>query len=219
MPNIAVFAGPSIPSFDRVVAEGLVYLPAAARGDIARVTETFDALLLIDGVFLEDLAPSPKEILAACRRVPTFGAASIGALRAVECAPFGAQPLGIIARWYGNGAIDGDDEVAVVFDPSSERALSVPLVNVRFFAWLARRRGLLAADECQRLLDAARRVFYADRTWDDILEGVALARRPCLLELARRADLKRIDGVTAVRSVLRRFGMTDPAIYKMSDTR
>jgi hypothetical protein len=205
--RIGVFAGPSLPAADRFAHDGLTYLPSAARGDVVRAAAQFDALLLIDGVFLEDLAPSPKEMLAACRRVPAFGAASIGALRAVECAPFGAHPLGTIARWYASGTIDGDDEVAVVFDPRSERALSVPLVNVRYFLWLARRAHLLAAQECAAIFAVARSLFYADRTWEEVIEPIAPLRREALLALAYGCgDLKRLDARTALRAVGRRYG-------------
>ncbi len=184
MKSIAVFAGPSLPYPDRTAIDGVVYLPPAARGDIAAAAERYDALLLVDGVFLEDLAPSPKEMLAACRRIPTFGAASMGALRATECAPYGAHPLGAIARWYCTGAIDGDDEVAVVFDPKTDAALSVPLVNVRFFLRIAQRRGLLADAECAHIFRDVRGVFYADRTWEDVIANVAPSRRLAFYDLA-----------------------------------
>src|ERR1700739_183791 len=121
MRTVGVFAGPSLPVADRLPVTGLTYLPPAARGDVAAAAERFDAVLLIDGVFHQGIAPSAKETLAACRRVPVFGAASMGALRAVECRAFGAIPLGAIAGWYASGAIDGDDEVAVLMDPTTSR--------------------------------------------------------------------------------------------------
>ncbi|MDP9017418.1 MAG: TfuA-like protein, partial [Candidatus Eremiobacteraeota bacterium] len=141
---LGVFCGPSLPPADRIPIAGVRYLPPAARGSIESARVEFDALLLIDGVFHHDLAPSPTEVFAACKHVTMFGAASMGALRAAECWPFGMIPLGIIARWYIAERIDGDDEVAQLVDPQTQGGLTVPLVNVRFVAWLARRRGLLS---------------------------------------------------------------------------
>jgi hypothetical protein len=207
MRTVGVFAGPSLPIGDRVAAPGLAYLPPAARGDLAAAAERFDALLLIDGVFHQAIAPSAKEMLAACRRVPVFGAASMGALRAAECRPFGAVPLGAIAGWYVSGAIDGDDEVAVLMDPATSRALSVPSVNVRYVARLATRRGVLSAVEAGAWANRARReIFYADRSWRGAVALAPAAARDALLGIAQaHGDLKRWDARFAVRHVQRVF--------------
>src|SRR5690348_7978990 len=115
--KLCVFAGPSLPVQDRVGVDGVAYVPPASRGDLLHASESHDMILLIDGVFHHDLAPSPKETFETCRRTRLYGAASMGALRAAECAPYGAVPLGAIATWYAREIIDGDDEVAVLVDP------------------------------------------------------------------------------------------------------
>ncbi|MDQ6930119.1 MAG: hypothetical protein M3126_05575 [Candidatus Eremiobacteraeota bacterium] len=56
---------PSLPAVDRLPNDGITYLPPVTRGDVERAVETSDALLMIDGVFHHDLAPSPKEVYAA----------------------------------------------------------------------------------------------------------------------------------------------------------
>jgi hypothetical protein len=207
MRSVGVFAGPSLPIADRLAVPGLTYLPPAARGDVAAAAERFDALLLIDGVFHQAIATSAKEMLAACRRVPVFGASSMGALRAVECRAFGAIPLGAIAGWYASGAIDGDDEVAVLMDPATSHALSVPSVNVRYVARLATRRGVLSAAEAGAWANRARReIFYADRSWRGAIALAPAAARDALLAIAHaHGDLKRWDARFAVRRVQRAF--------------
>lgn len=205
MRTVGVFAGPSLPIAGRLIAPGLTYLPPAARGDLAAAAERFDAVLFIDGVFHQAIAPSAKEMLAACRRVPVFGAASMGALRAAECRAFGAIPLGAIAGWYASGTIDGDDEVAVLMDPSTLRALTVPSVNVRYVARLATRRGVLSAADAGAWADRARReIFYADRSWRGAVALAPAAARDGLLAIARACgDLKRWDAQFAVRRLAR----------------
>ncbi len=202
--RLAVFAGPSLPAQDRPELDSVTYLPPAARGDVERAAREYDAVLLIDGVFHHDLAPSPKECFAALRDARLFGAASMGALRAVECAPYGFTPLGAIAGWYASGAIDGDDEVAVLTHPQSLEALTVPLVNVRYLARLAHHRGLLTAPERGELIARARAIFYMDRTWDDVVGLAPLPARKAIAVLAERfGDLKRWDARFAMRRVLR----------------
>ena len=202
--RLAVFAGPSLPLQDRPAFEDVVYLPSATRGDVERAAGEFDIVLLIDGAFHHDLAPSPKECYAALRHARMFGAASMGALRAAECAPYGFTPLGAIAGWYVGELIDGDDEVAVLTHPQTSQALSVALVNVRYVARLAQRAGVLSAPECAELVRGAREIFYMDRTWEDVVELAPLGARETIAAIAAQyGDLKRMDARFALRTVLR----------------
>jgi hypothetical protein len=201
--SLAVFCGPSLPPEDRIEGADVSYLAPAARGEIERAAASFDNLLLIDGVFHHDLAPSPKECYRAAQRVRCFGAASLGALRAAECRPYGFAPLGIIARWYIREVIDGDDEVAVSVDPRTQSALSVPSVNVRYVARLAVRRSIIARPQADRLVAQAREVFYADRTWGHVLAIAPANARAALGAIAAgEGDLKRLDARFALRRVL-----------------
>lgn len=204
-PRLAVFCGPSLPLSDRPIVDGVTYLPPAARGDVERAAEEHDAVLLIDGVFHHDLAPTPKECYAATLRARMYGASSMGALRAAECWPFGFTPLGAIARWYISEYIDGDDEVAVLTHPTKHVALTVPSVNVRYVSWLAYRRGVLTRTEADSFVKEARSIFYMDRTWDDVFEVAPAQTRDVLRNIAMSSgDLKRHDARFALRSVLRR---------------
>jgi hypothetical protein len=211
--KIAVFAGPSLPPEDRVMHAGLVYFAPAKRGELEAAAHTFDAVLLIDGVFHQDFPTTPKEMLRACSQTRLFGAASMGALRAAECRPFGAIPLGAIAQWYARGIIEGDDEVAVLVHPMTFAALTVPSVNVRYVARLAQRRGILTpADSAQWVADARTQIFFADRSWPAVLDLAPHAARAALRNIARReGDLKRWDARFALRRMLRLVGATRAA--------
>lgn len=201
---LGVFCGPSLPKEDRIPIEGATYLSPASRGDVEQAVEEFDALLMIDGVFHHDLAPSPKEVYAACKRVRMFGGCSMGALRAAECWPYGMIPLGIIARWYIREVINGDDEVAVLVHPQKQIALTVPLVNVRYVARLAARRGVLEAEEGRKLISDARQVFYMDRTWEDVYALAPAHARGAVREIAElEGDLKRWDARFSLKSAVR----------------
>ncbi len=80
--------------------------------------------------------------------IHVFGSASMGALRAAELAAFGMEGVGAIFEAYRDGALEDDDEVAVVHGPaeSGYRALSVALVNIRH---------TLAAAEAQSVIGPA----------------------------------------------------------------
>ena len=209
--RLAVFCGPSLPPEDRLGFNAVTFLPPAGRGDVERASHEYDAILLIDGVFHHDLAPSPKECYRAAQRARAFGASSMGALRAVECAPYGFLPLGAIARWYSFEVIDGDDEVAMLVHPETHAALTVPSVNVRYVARLALRRGLITEAEAARLIDESRAVFYMDRTWEDVVALAPERAQSAVRAIAEReGDLKRWDARFALRAVTRRLTAIAP---------
>ena len=198
------FVGPSLPDAHRLAAAAITVLPPAAQGDILRATERgATAIGLIDGNF-EHVAPVwHKEILYALTQgVQVFGAASMGALRAAECAPFGMVGIGEICRQYVEGRRVDDADVALIHGPAElgYLPLTLPLVNVDMTLGRLRERQLLPADEVAALGAAAAAVYYKDRTWTTIVERAAL---PAGTNRTRRAELlaaefidqKRIDAL------------------------
>ena len=84
-----VFVGPSFPDIGKL--SDVEIRPPACQGDVMRaVRDGATAIGLIDGQF-EFVAPVwHKELLfALSQNIGVFGAASMGALRAAECAAFG----------------------------------------------------------------------------------------------------------------------------------
>jgi hypothetical protein len=80
----------------------------------------------------------------------------------------------------------------------------VPVVNVRFVAWLARRRGVLSDKAAETFVRDARNVFYMDRTWDDVVKCAPAHARTAVQGIAQtHGDLKRLDARFALRSTLR----------------
>ncbi|MFJ3880832.1 TfuA-like protein [Streptomyces sp. NPDC090077] len=113
---IHVFVGPTpARSEPQLAAPGVRVWPPARHGDLFDTAiRGGDTVVLIDGVYHQAPALRHKEILAAMGRgVGVVGAASIGALRAAELAPYGMLGVGHIYTAYVRGGIEGDDEVAV----------------------------------------------------------------------------------------------------------
>ena len=171
MQKIIVFLGPSL---DLTTAEKILpaeYRPPAKRGDLlAAVQDGATIIGLIDGVFHQESAVAHREILTAIKKgVRVVGASSMGALRAAEMDTLGMVGIGEIYRMYKSGELESDDEVALVFDPSSGLALSEPLINIRFTLKRAREEGIIDAAEHDALLASARSVFYPQRTYRTIV--------------------------------------------------
>lgn len=184
--RVHVFLGPTLAPDTAHEIAGHVGIelevhPPARCGDLVRLLDSeslprnslASLVLLVDGVYERVPALWHKEIiavLAAGGRV--IGCSSMGALRAVECAPWGAQPTGLIAEEYSNGVRTSDADVAVAHAGQEDgyRALSVPLVDVDAASDLARERGILDSQQAADLRAKARAMFYARRTWPRMLD-------------------------------------------------
>jgi hypothetical protein len=173
--TLIVFAGPSL---SRGVPDGLSHVsfrPPAECGDIARaILEGPRAIGLIDGRFETTASPWHKEILwGLSRGIAVFGAASMGALRAVELEPYGMVGVGCVFDAYRRGVIDGDDEVAVLHGPSEIGyiPLTEAMVNIRASLERACGAGIIGADEMARLTSRAKSLFYKERIWERVLGG------------------------------------------------
>ncbi|MEH0551150.1 TfuA-like protein [Streptomyces sp. B21-101] len=206
-----MFVGPTLPrSEPQLAAPDVRVWPPARHGDLFdSAIRGGDTVVVIDGAYHQAPALRHKEILAVMgREVRVVGAASIGALRAAELAPYGMLGVGRIYSAYASGEIDGDDEVAVGQAPDGEwDALTWPVVNLRHVLQLARSAAVLDGERAARLLAALRAVYYPQRTTAAVR---SVCRRQGETEFAgwlaeqreqdrHFGDLKRADALAAVR--------------------
>lgn len=127
MVKIIVYAGLSLP-FDEAkeildTSDDIevIYKRPIKRGDLnLALKENPDIIAIIDGVFHQNSAVGHKEILSVMKSgVQVFGASSMGALRASELDSLGMVGIGYCYEQYATGAIDSDDDVAVMLDSES----------------------------------------------------------------------------------------------------
>ncbi len=179
---VVVFGGPSLTGrrdggLDRLLAQ-VDLRPPAQRGDVlVALAARPAAIVLLDGCYYTVPAVTHKEILYALDAgVRVLGAASLGALRAAEMAPFGMEGAGRVFGWYRDGVLDGDDEVALLHGPaeSGYRPLTVALVELRHALAGSVRRGRLTPGAAQALIAEVKRLPFAERWPESVAE---LARR------------------------------------------
>lgn len=218
--SVFVFTGPTL-SADAVRAElKAICLPPAAQGDVYRVTRYRPkAIGIIDGYFEHVPSVWHKEILwAMSQGIHVFGSASMGALRAAELTAFGMIGVGWIFEQYRDGALEDDDEVAVVHAPAENgyRVHSEAMVNIRRTLGGAETVGLLSAVTRQALERIGEELFYPDRSYIAMLrqardEGLAVAELDAFERWLPqgRVDQKRDDAL-AMLSAIRTFLATDP---------
>lgn len=222
--DLVVFVGPSLSHhFVRGMVECDLRGPAR-QGDVWRALATRPrAIALIDGIFEARPWTMHHEILAALDAgVAVFGAASTGAVRAAELHTLGMFGVGEIFRWYRDGIIVDDAEVALLHaGPEHDwRPLTVPLVNVRDVATRAAKRKVLSRTEADQLIALATRTTWDERTWSGM---TAELRQLWSEETMRRwerhvrsglPDLKASDAAACIKAAVHQLTRRHPAKVK-----
>ena len=196
-------------------AKGLLrarYLPPVRRGDLPKLPDSVTMVGIIDGVFLNESAVGHREIIDLLKRgVTVVGGGSMGALRAAELHDLGMIGVGRIFEMYRDGEIEGDDEVALVFDPETFEPLSEPLVNIRHFLSEAVHRGVLEAAIADSYLLRVRDVYYPRRSLklllkmvheddEDLSDELEHMLSNCSFDLKRSDSLKVLNTMTELES-------------------
>jgi len=208
--SVLVFTGLSIPFHEaRRILSDAEFKPPVRRGDVlAAVERRYEIIGIIDGVFMTDAAVAHREILSALSEgITVVGGASMGALRASELDEYGMIGVGEIYRWYKEGVIDSDDEVAVIFDPETLKPLSEPLVNIRYNLKLMCNASIISESEREMLLEMAKGMFYPRRNWQRLLKeaskrlGNEKVRRIHAFLKEKGVDLKRKDAIEVLKKI------------------
>ncbi len=207
-----VFLGPTLSrDHARNILEA-VYLPPARQGDVVAAVRQHNphAILLIDGVFHQDLAVWHKEILWAIDAgVRVYGASSMGALRAAECAPFGMVGIGRVYEMYRSGELLDDDEVALAHGGAEDgwKKRGEAMVNLRASLQSAAEVGVLDRELARRAIDWLKAQHFSERSYAAVAAwlreqgGVEAARELLRFVGARGVDLKARDAVAALSRV------------------
>ena len=171
-----LFAGPSCANLlpELHANPGFELRGPAAYGDVARaVLEGANAIGIVDGRFEDTRSVWHKEILFALSEgVAVAGAASMGALRAAECAAFGMIGIGDVFERYARGEFEDDGDVAQLHGPAElgYLALSEPLANIVATLEALRAETLISPEEWVALVAAARRLHYKERGYQRLFE-------------------------------------------------
>jgi hypothetical protein len=220
--TVVVFTGPTLPRAEVEALQRAIILPPARQGDVWRAVRAHRPLAigLIDGVFFHEPAVWHREILwALAQGVHVFGAASMGALRAAELAPFGMRGIGKVFKAFRDGVWPGfsepfedDDEVAVVHAPAElgHAPLSDAMVDLRDTLLAASDGGVVTVPEARALAQQLKALHFGKRSVTQIgalagryLDSASAARLCAWLPkgVVRR---KRLDAL-ALLDTLRRF--------------
>ena len=215
-----IFLGPSLSHEKaRAIMPDAEYRPPAKKGDLLKLATDPDVKLvgLVDGVFLQDYPPTPIEVYQLARKqgVTLAGAASLGALRAVELEKFGMVGIGTVFRLYKTGKLNADDEVAVTFSPDGDyRLQSEAMVDIRYNLFHAKKKGIIGRETKQAIARVAKEIYFPHRNYPDILDEARRVYGSLGTELdafqdyilSNRQSLKEKDAVRLINYLKQRAG-------------
>jgi hypothetical protein len=165
-----VFVGPT--RVPKKAYPQIDFFPPAALGSVYRAFEHgYRRIGVIDGFFGNTPSVWHKEIMfVIAKGAEVVGAASTGALRAAELAPYGMRGIGNIFRLYRRAAIADDDEVCVThaIGELDFMPLSEPMISIRYTLRDMRHQGIVSPQEETAIAGDLKKAHFAERTLDQI---------------------------------------------------
>jgi hypothetical protein len=222
MERPVIFLGPSLSpeKASRIFVEA-DYRPPAKKGDFLRLAADPNVKMVgfIDGVFLQDYPPTPIEVYQLARKegVLLAGAASLGALRAVELEKFGMVGIGRIFQLYKTGRVNADDEVAVTFAPEGDyRLQSEAMIDIRYNLYLASKKGVISKKAKRALARVAKEIYFPHRNYAHVIEEARMKHPALAGEIdsfgsyiaSNRKSLKEIDAIRLVKYLKTKYEST-----------
>ncbi|MET7640479.1 TfuA-like protein [Streptomyces sp. NPDC005438] len=165
--ELTVFVGPSLVGSPLATPCARLTVPPIRDGDLTALINSPTPparVLVVDGYFGAGQAVNLTEIRDTLRAgVHLYGCSSMGALRAVEAAPWGMTGLGKVFAAYRDSIRTQDENVALLHDEDYQ-PLTVPTVNLDALCTLLEDEGAQPgpAGAFQR---AASSLYFGDRTF------------------------------------------------------
>jgi hypothetical protein len=213
-----IFLGPSLSHEKARKIFQADYRRPAKKGDLLRLSATLEVptiVGLVDALFLQDYPPSPIEVyqLMLNNNITLLGAASLGALRAVELEKFGMIGIGKVFELYKKGKLTADDEVAVTFVEGEHHLQSEALIDIRFNLFLAYRMGVIRDITKKIIAKIAKSIYFPYRNYSDILDQTEKQYPQISHDLdsfrtyirENRQSLKERDAIKLIKYIKNRF--------------
>jgi hypothetical protein len=212
--KIIIYLGPSLPLEEakNILSSDsrreVVFAPPIRRGDIPKaVSEGFEIVGIIDGVFFRESAVSPRELMDILKsNVKIYGSSSMGALRASELDRYGMVGVGKIYQSYRDGTLNSDDEVALSFDSEEYTPISEPLVNIRETIKKAVDENIINKEESEIIFKSAKSLYFPERRWNKIIENSERLMGKSLSIFSEfikknRVDIKKEDAILLLKRI------------------
>lgn len=201
-----IFAGPSLNDRSRFLIKNLDLdlKKPVRRHDIPHLLETgFQGnIILVDGVFQQDLAVGHAEIREALsKNCKVYGLSSIGAIRAYEMRHMGMHGFGEVYSFFEREEDFQDDEVALLHFPLPPfTPLCEPLVHCRVCVDDLIAKDVFSTEAGLQIIHRLKERYFGERTLDLFFELISQQNSKFDLSSLRQAfDQYRIKQIDLVR--------------------
>lgn len=201
--DTVAFVGGSLRKSEQICNAGIVYTAPAEQGDmLAAILAGFRNLLIIDGYFHSKFPCTTFEVMLALEQgLNVFGAASIGALRAVELDHYGMTGTGYVYEYLRRHAIKPYHIVAQTYRPD-DTVLTPPLIEIIYFLECATAEGVINQTDADRCLKHAETISFFSLTFASFFSQL---KRPQLEDYYKRKGqdyfhIKHADALQLLRS-------------------
>ena len=184
----------------------VIYKRPIKRGDLKEaLKEKPDIIGIIDGVFHQNSAVGHREILEVINKgIKVYGASSMGALRASELDVLGMIGVGYCYNEYTSGNVESDDDVAVMLDSDTLKALSIPLISMDYVFKNAVNKNIITQKQKDDLIAIAKKTYYPKRNYAQTLKESNLDDeiKEKLIDFIRLSkDIKKEDAILLLETI------------------
>lgn len=207
-----IFTGPSISKqeIQQMLSFDVEIKNPIKRYDLENIPNQQELIAIIDGVFFSQLAVSAREIIILLKKgITILGSSSMGALRAAELNIYGMLGIGDVYEMYKSKEVQSDDEVALIFTKDTYRAISEPVINIRYSIKKAIERGILNNQEGEKIIEVARSVYFPKLNYyglfmllENVIPQNTLEQYKGFVEANREMlDVKRQDAIRLIKYI------------------
>lgn len=208
------FVGGSLTKADiqSCASDDIVFTAPAEQGDVfAAILEGFQTILLFDGYLVQRYALTTFEVLIALlENINVFGAASLGALRALELVNFGMRGSGYVFSFLRSRKVAPYHVVVQTYD-ADDRPRTEPLIVIHRFLDVALEEGIISVSDRDNCYLVAERLHFSELSfrrlfcsWErsgSVSSGAALRLREFYAQQGPDAfDIKRQDALGVLQS-------------------
>jgi hypothetical protein len=208
--KLKIYSGLSLAKKDvkRLCPSAEFSLPIGRSEIIKDIKSGVQVIGIIDGVFLQNKAVSPAEIMDALRcGVSVYGSSSMGAMRAAELSPYGMVGVGRIYEHITVTPYFRDDYLGQIFFENSETA-SLPFLDFAFGIEDAYQQGTITGKTGFSLLETYESLHFSERNIPALCQRIRSTRRRPeamikALGLVAKSitSTKRQDGLALLRKI------------------
>ncbi len=208
--KIKIYTGLSMSKSDlKKLAPNYIFSKPVARTDLKEdIKNGIHIIGLVDGVFLNQLAVSPSEIMDCIRHgIKVFGSSSMGALRAAELDQYGMVGVGDIYNLVKKNEDFEDDFLGQTFYEDDLDKRSTPFIDVYLVLKKLHAENVISKDVMSFAIRKFRNMHYSDRGVPRLLDVLSRSRFHDQLKesfytrMKKMKSTKQEDAIRLVRTI------------------